>query len=209
MEPSAPLGRKVFFVPVESIEMKKSALMKAVSLASLTCFAAGAWAETLVLREVSKRTFSGTINDENDHPVLVIDDLKNPKPIGAGRGAGGYVFLNNNLFDWKSNEPVGMLRGMCFTIDHGDSGPWKGDVVIGAGGPFNSTCSFNYVLDDGQLVAAGNVDLNQMEKDMDIPAAIIGGTGKYKGARGEVLIKQDPPGQPITYRITLDYDLPQ
>lgn len=188
--------------------MKRTLFTQLLGLTLLAAITAQAGAETLILREISKRTFSGTINDEKDHPVLVIDDLKNPKPIGPGRGAGGYVFLNNSLFDWETNKPIGMLRGMCFTIDHGDSGPWKGDVVIGAGGPFNSTCTFTYVLEKGQLVASGNVDLNQMESDLKIPVPITGGTGDYRGARGQVIITQDPPGQPITYKVFLDYDLP-
>tara|TARA_R110002110_G_scaffold205066_1_gene416744 strand:+ start:145491 stop:146054 length:564 start_codon:yes stop_codon:yes gene_type:complete len=179
-----------------------------ITAGALTFITSATMAETVVLREISMRTFSGSINDEKDHPVMVIDDIKKPTPIGPGRGAGGYVFLNNNLFDWKSNEPVGMLRGLCFTIDHGDDGPWKGPVVIGAGGPYDSACQLNYVMDKGQIVASGNIDLNAMERDENIPLAIIGGTGDYKGARGEARIVQDPPGQPITYRVELDFDLP-
>ena len=166
-------------------------------------------AETVTLREISMRTFSGTINDEKDHPVLVIDDLKKPTPIGPGRGAGGYVFLNNKLFYWDSNKPAGMMRGICFTIDHGDNGPWTGAIEIGAGGPFDSACQLTYVTDKGQLVASGNIDLNAMERDELLPLAIVGGTGAYRGARGEVTITQDPPGQPITYKILLDFDLPK
>ncbi len=162
----------------------------------------------LVLREISLRTFSGTINDEDSHPVLIIDDLKRPRPIGPGRGAGGYVFLNNRLYSWEDNRELGMMRGMCFTIDHGDAGPWTGEVAIGLGGPFPSSCQLYYELPGGTLTANGLIDLNAMEKDVSIPVPITGGTGEYMGARGQVNITQDPPGQPITYRITLEYSLP-
>ena len=165
-------------------------------------------AEKLVLREVSIRTFSGTINDEQDHPVLIIDDLKKPRPIGPGRGAGGYAFLNNKLLDWNSGKDLGMMRGICFTIDHGDKGPFRGQMQIGVGGPFPSACQLTYVLPDGQLVGTGNIDLNAMELDKAIPLPLVGGTGKYRGARGEITITQDPPGQPVTYKVVLDYDLP-
>lgn len=168
-----------------------------------------AQAEVIVLREVSMRTFSGTINDGKDHPVMVIDDLKNPRPIGPGRGAGGYVYLNNKLYDWEANQEVGMLHGMCTTLDHGDNGPFKGDVVIGAGGPYPSACQLNYVLEDGTITGLGNIDLNAMELDKTLAIALVGGTGAYRGARGEVRIVQDPPGQPIVYRIELDFDLPR
>lgn len=163
--------------------------------------------ETLVLREISMRTFSGTINDEKDHPVLVIDDLSRPKPIGPGRGAGGWVFINNKLVDYKTGAEAGFLRGMCWTIDHGPQGPWTGAVTIGAGGPFPSACQFSYLLKDGQVIAHGDLDLNQMEKDVVLSLGVTGGTGRYRGAIGEVNIQQDPPGQPITYKVTLNLDV--
>lgn len=166
-----------------------------------------ALADEMTFREVSTRTFSGTINDDEDHPVLVIDDLKNPRPIGPGRGAGGYVFLNNKLLDWKSGKEIGVMHGMCFTLDHGPDGPFTGRFQMGAGGPFPSSCQITYRLPDGQLVGTGIIDLNAMERDEKIPLPIVGGTGKYSGARGEVIITQDPPGQPMTYKVTLKYKL--
>lgn len=189
--------------------MKTRFIVLAGAAAALAASAVGVHAETLVLREISAVTYSGSWNDEKDHPVLVIDDLKNPHPIGPGRGAGGYVFLNNRLYGWEDNEEIGMMRGICVTIDHGPDGPWKGDVTMGAGGPFNSACQFSYIMADGQLVADGNIDLNAMEKDVPLSIAVTGGTGSYRGARGQVSIQQDPPGQPITYKVTLDYDLPK
>lgn len=186
----------------------KISLAKVGAAALLAGAAFNVSAETLVLRELSIRTFSGTWNDEKDHPVLVVDDVNNPKPIGPGRGAGGYAFLNNKLLDFASGKELGWLRGKCVTIDHGPKGPWTGPVTIGAGGPFESDCQFVYLLEGGQMVANGNVDLNAMEKDVPLLVAITGGTGKYRGARGQVTIQQDPPGQPITYKVTLDYDLP-
>lgn len=166
-----------------------------------------ALAEEITIREVSTRTFSGTINDDKDHPVLVIDDLKNPRPIGPGRGAGGYVFLNNKLLDWKSGKEIGEMHGMCFTLNHGPDGPFTGTFQMGAGGPFPSSCQITYRLPDGQLVGTGIIDLNAMELDQKIPLPIVGGTGKYMGARGEVIITQDPPGQPMTYKVVLKYKL--
>ena len=178
--------------------------------AGCTAMQGGTQLEThsMTIREISAVTYSGTINDEEDHPTLIIDDLKRPKPIGPGRGAGGYVFLNNHLHDWETNEKIGWLRGMCFTLDHGPDGPWTGEVVIGAGGPFHSNCNFNYLLDGGQIAAQGDIDLNAMELDKPLSVAIIGGTGKYEGARGQVTIVQDPPGQPITYKVEMHYTVP-
>jgi hypothetical protein len=185
--------------------MKMKTLLTLTVAGATLGAATSALAEKIVVRETSMRTFSGTINDEEGHPVLVIDDLKNPRPIGPGRGAGGYVFLNNKLLDPKTGKELGLMRGICFTIDHGPDGPWKGKIEIGAGGPFPSACQLAYELPDGQLVANGIIDLNAMELDKAIPVAIVGGTGKYQGARGQVTITQDPPGQPITYKVVLDF----
>lgn len=186
-------------------------MMKRLLTLTLTTVTLGTTATSLaaelVVREVSMRTFSGTINDEEDHPVLIIDDLKNPRPIGPGRGAGGYVFLNNKLLDWKSGADIGMMRGICFTLDHGPDGPFKGRIQIGAGGPFPSFCQLTYELPGGQLVGTGIIDLSAMERDKSIPLPLVGGTGKYAGARGEVIVTQDPPGQPITYKVVLKYKL--
>ena len=183
--------------------MKKMKLILGAAL--IAGFSAQASAEKLVLREVSHRTFSGTMNDEKNHPVMIIDDLAKPAEIGPGRGAGGYVFLNNKIMDYKTNAMLGWMRGMCFTVDHGDKGPFKGAYTIGAGGPFDSACQITYILKDGQIVANGNLDLTALEKDQPLSLAVTGGTGKYSGARGDIVFQQDPPGQPITYKIVITY----
>lgn len=182
-----------------------ASLLLGIALAGVAC---GAAADTRVVRVLSLRTFSGTFNDGKDHPVMVVDDVSRPRPIGPGRGAGGYVFLNNKLVDWDSGKHLGMMHGVCLTVDHGPDGPWQGPVVLGAGGPFPSMCHTSYVFEDGQIVAMGVADLNAMEKDVPQPRPIVGGSGRYFGAIGQVTIVQDPPGQPITYKAVLEFQLP-
>jgi hypothetical protein len=162
--------------------------------------------ETLIVRELSVRTFSSTLNDDRDHPVMVIDNLGQPKPIGPGRGAGTWVFLNNKLVDYDSGAEIGVSRGLCWTVNHGKE-PWKGKLWAGVGGPYDSACQFSYMLPDGQLVANGDLDMNQVEQDVPATISITGGTGRYRGVIGEVTIQQDPPGQPITYKLTLSLDV--
>ncbi len=183
--------------------MKKVNLIFGAAL--IAGLSAQASAETLIWREVSMRTFSSTLHDEKNHPIMIIDDLSKPVSIGEGRGAGGWVFLNNKIFDWKSNKELGMMRGMCFTVDHGPKGVFKGDVVIGAGGPFDAACQITYILKEGQIVAHGNMNLTALEQDNALHLAVTGGTGKFAGARGEIVFVQDPPGQPMTYKITVNY----
>lgn len=189
--------------------MNHRSIASGLALIGAACAAQAAdyTTETLVFRELSVRTFSGSFNDEKDHPVLQVDDTSNPKPIGPGRGAGTWVFLNNKLVDYKTGAEAGLMRGVCWTIDHGPNGPWKGPVTIGAGGPYHSACQFTYVLKDGQIVANGDMDMNQMEKDTPLGMAITGGTGRYRAASGEVTVQQDPPGQPITYKVQLSVDV--
>lgn len=162
--------------------------------------------ETLVLRELSLRTFSGTLNDE-DHPVLQVDDTANPKPIGLGRGAGTWVFINNKLVDYTSGNAVGVVHGLCWTVNHGPDGPWKGKMWIGVGGPYHSACQLTYALKDGQIVANGDLDMNEVERNVPATIGITGGTGRYRGATGEVTFQQDPPDQPITYKLVISVDV--
>jgi len=167
-------------------------------------------AETMVLREVSMRTYSSTLHDDKDHPVMQIDNLNKPTSIGVGRGAGGFVFLNNKVSDWKTGKDLGMMRGMCFAVDHGDNGVFKGDFGaehIGQGGPYQAACQMTYILGDAknQINANGNINLTALEQDQPLTIAINGGTGKYEGIRGVVTLVQDPPGQPITYKVVIKY----
>lgn len=164
--------------------------------------------ETLVFRELSVKTFAGTLNDDKDHPVMQVDNLDAPKPIGPGRGAGTWVFINNKLVDYDTGEDRGVMRGSCWTLNHGEDGPWTGALWIGEGGPYNSDCKLIYVLEEGQIVATGDVDMNLVEQDAPAEMAVIGGTGRYRSAGGEVVFQQDPPGQPITYKVTISVDLP-
>ena len=163
--------------------------------------------ETLVLRELSIRTYSSTFNDDKDHPVQKIDDLSGPKPIGPGRGAGTWVFINNKLVDYGSGADAGFMRGMCWTLDHGPKGPWTGKLWVGVGGPFPSSCQLNYVLTQGQVIATGDVDMEAVERNLPATIAIVGGTGRYRGASGELTFQQDPPDQPITYKVTISVDV--
>jgi hypothetical protein len=164
--------------------------------------------ETLVLRELSIRTYSSTLNDDRDHPVQKIDDLAGPKPIGPGRGAGTWVFINNKLVDYTTGADAGFMRGMCWTVDHGPDGPWKGKLWAGVGGPFHSSCQLNYVLKDGQVVATGDLDMEAVERNVPATIPIVGGTGRYRAASGELTFQQDPPDQPITYKVTISVDHP-
>lgn len=176
-----------------------------------TAYAAGAHeshrTETLTLRELSIRTYSSTLNDDRDHPVLKIDDLSGPKPIGPGRGAGTWVFINNKLVDYTSGADAGFMRGMCWTLDHGAEGPWKGKLWAGVGGPYHSACHLTYVLKDGQIVATGEVDMEAVERNVPVTIGIVGGTGRYRAAMGELTLQQDPPDQPITYKATISVDV--
>lgn len=185
----------------------RRAVACACALLCGACATQPAWVtETRVYRELSMRTFSSTLNDDRDHPVLVIDDLGNPRPIGPGRGAGTWVFLNNKLVDYDTGVEAGTMRGYCWTVNHGPDGPWQGKLWAGVGGPYDSACQFTYVFTDGQIVAHGDLDMNEVEKDVPATIPISGGTGRYRGASGEITFQQDPPGQPITYKVTLSID---
>lgn len=178
-----------------------SRLLLGFALAALAGTAlAQAGTTTLSFREVSQRTYTGTDNEFPSNPVVELG-MTGATPIGPGRGAGSFIFLNNLLFDPVTSAPAGKVHGFCWTVAHGER-PYQGPPQLGVGGPFQAACQIAYLLPGGQIIVAGNLDQTAIELDRRQTLPVVGGTGAYARVRGQMEIVQDPPRQPITYRTT-------
>ncbi len=102
------------------------------------------------------------------------------------------------------SNPFGNFKDTSSTIKRTKSGPFPGDLeyfqltvykdaaLKTRVGTANITCQFNlnknafcnakYQLQDGALVGAGTIDF----KTSSFAIAIVGGSGKYQGLRGEL-----------------------
>jgi hypothetical protein len=86
------------------------------------------------------------------------------KPAGESAGDIGYVIGKLS----RNGQPFGRYHGVCFTLARG-----------------TSHCTFTAGLPDGQLLLEASYGPGFNEGSTALES-IIGGTGAYKGARGQV-----------------------
>jgi hypothetical protein len=83
----------------------------------------------------------------------------------------------NPIYDTQNKTKIGDDIGTCVRIVVGKS--W--------------TCSWTLQLKDGQIMSQG-----PLPESGDALMAVVGGTGKYKGARGTLTVHQRP-GKEVSY----------
>jgi hypothetical protein len=111
-----------------------------------------------------------TLREASATPPLAFVDLGKPGPT-----AGDEVVISDGLTD-AGGAAAGTLRQACTLIDAGPS-------------PFASTyeCATSLELADGTITASGPFDPAKAEQR----AAITGGTGAFRAARGEIVIRAE------------------
>lgn len=104
--------------------------------------------------------------------------------LGAkGDSAGDLLTWNNPLFDAGNKIQVGSDQGYCVRTTVGKS--WQ--------------CTWTNVLKDGEITVSGI-----FADDKDSLLAVIGGTGKYVGAKGTLkLHPRDPKAQSYLFTFEL------
>jgi hypothetical protein len=112
---------------------------------------------------------------------LVFTDLGDP-----GEGAGDTVVRRDDLFDAKSAKKVGNTFIRC-TIQFGSPPVSQCDVVARLDGR-------------GDIILSGLVSL----PDVPFTLAVTGGTGEFRHARGQALVKTADLGPPLTRHVTLE-----
>jgi hypothetical protein len=142
----------------------------ALALALATPAAAAPDTTTIVLRQ--------------DAPSIV------PLP-GAAAGATGYSFAYEAVLRGSTGKRVGLMSGVVLTVD----------VTLGQVVEETRHREIVFALKGGQLVAQGvsayPASQVQIAASRPVVIAIVGGTGDYLGARGEVTSRRLADG---TYR---------
>ena len=105
-----------------------------------------------------------------------------------------------------------LLFGAEVTTDEGDTGRLQGMLVTleftkdGSMSVENRIGHLQFTFEDGMILVAGMTSYTQGEQEMEEgqpqPRAIIGGTGAYMGAGGEVITERNDDG---TYTHTLTF----
>jgi allene oxide cyclase len=101
----------------------------------------------------------------------------------AGDSAGDLLTFANPLFDPLDKAQIGIDQGYCVRVAVGKS--WE--------------CSITTILDGGQIMVTG-----PFNDKGDSMLAVIGGTGKYAGAKGQMLLHtRDAKGSAYDFRFEL------
>ena len=130
--------------------------------------------------------------DNSAHPRVLklisrataINNLVDTGPSGLSTGD-LYVFSDQVFSASAPDTQIGTLDGRCVLID--PSG-------------FRFDCSFTGKLQDGDILAAGTLTLVEGSTSL---VGVVGGTGAYRNARGEVSAKLGPLVGPHEVTITL------
>jgi allene oxide cyclase len=97
-----------------------------------------------------------------------------------GDSAGDILTFANDVFDAADAAKVGTDQGSCIR------------VVVGAAASYE--CTFTTFLADGQIVVNG-----PFFDAKDSTLAITGGTGRYRGARGEMELQSRENGAKFAF----------
>lgn len=165
--------------------MRRRSLWTAVLAAVLTAMVVAGFALAGDGRKAAPTDSRGStativlIDRETDD--LVFTDLGEP-----GEGAGDTVLRRDDLFDAKGVKKVGDTFARC-TIQFGTPPVSQCDIVA-------------------RLDGRGDITLSGLVALPEVPfaLAVTGGTGEFRHARGQALVKTVDPGPPLTRQVTLE-----
>lgn len=104
-----------------------------------------------------------------------------------GDSLGDQFYFNDPVFDATNTNQIGTDQGICFRM------------VLA---PHAYECHWTTYLPEGQITVEGPFDF-----PADSILAILGGTGAYKDARGQMkLHARDPQGKQYDYFFTLEFE---
>lgn len=103
----------------------------------------------------------------------------------AGASVGDVSTFRNDVFDEENANQIGWDSGSCTVVEVGKW--WQ--------------CSWTVTFDDGGSIA---VQGPLADNGDDTTLAVLGGTGKYSGAEGEMVLHTDDGGDTYKFIFTLD-----
>jgi allene oxide cyclase len=110
------------------------------------------------------------------HTIHVIEHADTDTTIDVGKkgdSTGDILTFHNKVFDKQDKKSVGKDLGRCIRIETGSS----------------YECAWTTILHDGQITVDG-----PFYDDHDSVLAITSGTGAYRRARGEMLLRSRKGG---------------
>lgn len=102
-----------------------------------------------------------------------------------GDTAGDRYLFSGDLLTRPGGRTIGRAGGFC-------------DTVGSATSHHDWFCVFNFFLADGQVAVQSLNDIGALYSNRPVLMPIVGGTGAYRAARGQ-LLDRTPPNQPDSY----------
>jgi len=123
--------------------------------------------------------------DTSEFVVISHDGVDKMIDLGdGGDSAGDMTVWTNALFDAKEAEQVGTSNGYCVNLSS-THGPWQ--------------CTFILSMKEGDVV----ITAAQASKTGPYTGAIVGGTGAYADARGEVAYSPNQDRSKWSYSVKI------
>lgn len=122
-----------------------------------------------------------------DRTLTVIEHATSDATIDLGPqgdSPGDLLVFHNDVFDARDRRKVGTDQGRCIRIDP-------------AAGSYE--CAWTVILHGGQLMVEGPYYENR-----DSTLAVTGGTGRYRGAGGEMRLHSMDNGKKVEFAFRLD-----
>jgi hypothetical protein len=126
----------------------------------------------------------GHHNNDKGRTLTVLLGTRESTVVDLGtKGAsqGDMRVVNAPLYDKSGKQSIGRLDMYCVTTDPADKPNKKANIAV---------CTITFTLPDGEISVQGSNPFPRLSAPPPRASdAITGGTGKYTGVRGEVILK--------------------
>jgi hypothetical protein len=152
------------------------------------------------------------LNPPGTVPPVVVTPLPNP-PVQGAAGVGDDLLIDSTLYRNATfvnppqapfptfqpvGEPIGDVIGDCTFVRVELTPDRTVDDRL-------ASCEITFRLPQGDIVAAGTLDVTALEKADPAQLAIVGGTDLFKRARGTVTLEQPSVPAFDRFTVTVDY----